>query len=41
MTRVLLDQGLAPATAELLRGLGWDAVHVPSVAWTMPRDKQR
>jgi predicted nuclease of predicted toxin-antitoxin system len=28
MRRVLLDQGLAPAAAALLRDRGWDAVHV-------------
>jgi predicted nuclease of predicted toxin-antitoxin system len=28
MRRVLLDQGLAPAVALLLRKEGWDAVHV-------------
>ena len=28
MKRVLLDQGLAPGAAALLRSQGWDAVHV-------------
>lgn len=28
MRRVLLDQGLAPAAATLLRDDGWDAIHV-------------
>ncbi len=28
MNKVLLDQGLAPRTAELLRVSGWDAVPV-------------
>jgi predicted nuclease of predicted toxin-antitoxin system len=28
MKRVLLDQGLAPATAGILRDSRWDAVHV-------------
>jgi hypothetical protein len=31
MKRVLLDQGLAPAVAGLLRESGWDAVHVSEV----------
>lgn len=29
--RVLLDQGLAPAAAVLLRQHGWDAVHVSEI----------
>ena len=28
MKRVLLDQGLAPRAATLLRADGWDAIHV-------------
>ena len=28
MNRVLLDQGLAPNAAVLLREAGWDAIHV-------------
>jgi predicted nuclease of predicted toxin-antitoxin system len=28
MIRVLLDQGLAPGSASILRSHGWDAVHV-------------
>jgi predicted nuclease of predicted toxin-antitoxin system len=31
MKRVLLDQGLAPSTAELLRADGWEAIHVSDV----------
>ena len=31
MIRVLLDQGLAPRAAALLRATGWDAVHVAEV----------
>ena len=31
MMRVLLDQGLAPGTAALLRDHGWDAVHVSEI----------
>ncbi len=31
MKRVLLDQGLAPRAAELLRADGWDAIHVSAV----------
>ncbi len=28
MRRILLDQGLSPSAAALLRGTGWDALHV-------------
>ena len=31
MKRVLLDQGLAPAASLLLRGCGWDSVHVADI----------
>jgi predicted nuclease of predicted toxin-antitoxin system len=31
MIRVLLDQGLAPGTAAILRDEGWDAVHVADI----------
>jgi predicted nuclease of predicted toxin-antitoxin system len=31
MRRVLLDQGLAPATAAILRYRGWDALHVSEI----------
>lgn len=31
MKRVLLDQGLSPAAARVLRSEGWDAVHVMEV----------
>ena len=31
MMRVLLDQGLAPGAAAILRDHGWDAVHVSEV----------
>lgn len=31
MMRVLLDQGLAPGAAALLRDHGWDAVHVSEI----------
>ena len=31
MKRVLLDQGLAPSAAAVLREAGWDAVHVSEV----------
>jgi len=33
MTRVLLDQGLSPVAAALLRSFGWDAIHVPKSVW--------
>ena len=31
MIRVLLDQGLAPGAAAILRDEGWDAVHVADI----------
>jgi predicted nuclease of predicted toxin-antitoxin system len=31
MMRVLLDQGLAPGAATILRDEGWDAVHVSEI----------
>lgn len=32
MNRVLLDQGLSPRAAAILRELGWDAVHVSEIS---------
>jgi predicted nuclease of predicted toxin-antitoxin system len=40
MRRVLLDQGLAPATAVLLRGEGWDAIHVAEVGLDRVEDSE-
>lgn len=31
MSRILLDQGLSPRAAEILRASGWDAVHVSEI----------
>ncbi len=31
MKKILLDQGLSPVTAELLRNEGWDSVHVQEI----------
>lgn len=38
MTRILFDQGLSPAAAELLREAGWDALHVSDVAMDRAED---
>ena len=38
MKRVLLDQGLAPAAAALLRSDGWDAVHVSEIGMEAVED---
>jgi predicted nuclease of predicted toxin-antitoxin system len=38
--RVLLDQGLAPRTALLLRSAGWDAVHVSEVGLERAEDSE-
>jgi predicted nuclease of predicted toxin-antitoxin system len=38
MKRVLLDQGLAPKTAAILRSNGWDAVHVSEEALDRAED---
>jgi predicted nuclease of predicted toxin-antitoxin system len=38
MTRILLDQGLSPAAAALLREAGWDALHVSDVAMARADD---
>jgi len=40
MTRILLDQGLAPGTAILLRSEGWDALHVMEVGLDRSQDVQ-
>jgi predicted nuclease of predicted toxin-antitoxin system len=34
----LIDQGLLPLTAELLRGQGLDAVHVSEIGWSRAED---
>jgi predicted nuclease of predicted toxin-antitoxin system len=39
MTRVLLDQGLAPRTAALLRATGWNAVHVIEISLDRADDR--
>lgn len=38
MRRVLLDQGLAPAAAALLRESSWDAIHVSEINMHMAAD---
>jgi predicted nuclease of predicted toxin-antitoxin system len=38
--RVLLDQGLAPRTAVLLRTLGWDALHAGEVGLERAEDSE-
>ena len=40
MIRVLLDQGLAPRTAALLRILGWDALHASEVGLERAEDSE-
>jgi predicted nuclease of predicted toxin-antitoxin system len=39
MNRVLLDQGLAPGAAALLRFQGWDAIHVSEVGLSRAEDQ--
>jgi hypothetical protein len=39
MIRVLLDQGLAPRAAALLRAAGWDAIHVTEIGLQRADDK--
>jgi predicted nuclease of predicted toxin-antitoxin system len=36
--KLLLDQGLPPLTAELLRGQGIDAIHVSEIGWARTED---
>ena len=36
MNRILLDEGLAPLAAEILRHNGFDAVHVSDMEWNGP-----
>jgi predicted nuclease of predicted toxin-antitoxin system len=36
--KLLLDQGLPPMTAELLRGKGIDTVHVSEIGWARAED---
>ena len=38
--RVLLDQGLAPRAAKLLRNEGWDAVHVMELGMDRAEDPE-
>ena len=40
MIRVLLDQGLAPRTAALLRLAGWDALHASEVGLERAEDSE-
>ena len=40
MKRVLLDQGLPPETAALLRAEGWDALHVREVNMSCASDPE-
>jgi predicted nuclease of predicted toxin-antitoxin system len=40
MIRVLLDQGLAPRAAALLRAAGWDAIHVTEIGLQRADDKE-
>ena len=39
MRRILLDQGLSPLAATLLRNQGWDAIHVSEVGLSQAEDK--
>jgi predicted nuclease of predicted toxin-antitoxin system len=39
MTRVLLDQGVPWTAANLLRGAGWDAVHVSELGMSRSTDR--
>jgi predicted nuclease of predicted toxin-antitoxin system len=38
--KLLLDQGLPPLTAELLRGQGIDAIHVAEIGYSRAEDTQ-
>src|SRR5262245_37836068 len=40
MKRVLLDQGLSPKAAELLRAKGWDALHVMDAGLDRANDSE-
>ena len=40
MTRILLDQGLAPAAATLLRAAGWDVIHVSEAGLDTAEDPE-
>jgi len=40
VNRVLLDQGLAPNTAALLRAAGWDALHVTEIGLDRAPDEE-
>ncbi|HWR53344.1 MAG TPA: DUF5615 family PIN-like protein [Bryobacteraceae bacterium] len=40
MKRILLDQGLAPLAAAILRNEGWDALHVGDIAMDRASDEE-
>lgn len=40
MTRLLLEQGLAPHAAAILRGIGMDVVHVSEIGMEQAEDIQ-
>jgi predicted nuclease of predicted toxin-antitoxin system len=40
MKRILLDQGLAPAAATLLRAAGWDVIHVSEAGLDTAEDPE-
>ena len=40
MKRILLDQGLAPSAAAILRSDGWDVIHVSEIGMEKADDNQ-
>jgi predicted nuclease of predicted toxin-antitoxin system len=38
MKRILLDQGLSPMAAAILRSQGWDAIHVSEIGLSLAED---